>query len=198
MTSGIYMLTFPSGRTYIGKSINIPNRWVQHRDKLSRGTAAKLMQDEFNRFGDFEGEVLFECHPDHIDILEAMFISRIKPELNGTAPADPFEGLTPPEIDSIANWFHQSTIEHVTSIITITEALERIKELHKDAVKQIESLSAYRSKEEIETTVGFRIIKLQKELEEEQAKNRDLTSSLKLAIQRINYLSIPWWKKVFI
>lgn len=74
MTCGIYQLTFQSGMLYIGQSVNIENRWAQHFDKFQKGTAAKSMQQEFNRVGSPSAEILLVCHKDHLDMMETMYI----------------------------------------------------------------------------------------------------------------------------
>lgn len=78
MTSGIYRLTFRSGSYYIGKSINIENRFNQHLENLSKNKAAKSVQAEYDTYGTPRAEILYECHPDHIDLMEtvALFIMR--------------------------------------------------------------------------------------------------------------------------
>lgn len=38
MTSGIYSITAPDGRVYIGQSMYIELRFGYHRDRLNRGT----------------------------------------------------------------------------------------------------------------------------------------------------------------
>ena len=88
MTSGIYRLTFSSGKYYVGKSLDIPTRWKQHFNKFALGKAARPMQLEFDRCGPPQTEVLFECHKDHIDILEEWLIDQLKgPDmLNTTYP----------------------------------------------------------------------------------------------------------------
>ena len=90
MTTGIYLLVFSSGKYYIGQSVDIDNRWKQHYDKLSKGTAAKPMQAEYNRHGLPTAKVLLECHRDHLDMMEGMFItSNLGPKmLNTTIPAE--------------------------------------------------------------------------------------------------------------
>lgn len=75
MTSGIYKLTFKDGSIYIGKSSNIDKRWSQHSKAMLKGTHTKKIQEAFAKFGDPKFEVIFECHPDHIDIMEGYFIN---------------------------------------------------------------------------------------------------------------------------
>ena len=53
MTIGIYSITHvASGRTYIGKSANIENRFVAHRTMLKHGTHSnRLLRGDVERFG---------------------------------------------------------------------------------------------------------------------------------------------------
>lgn len=76
MASGIYKLTFEDGSIYIGKSIDIERRWKEHSNKFIKCTAAKDLQHKFNCYGEPEFDVLHECHPDHIDLLESIYIDR--------------------------------------------------------------------------------------------------------------------------
>lgn len=90
MSSGIYKLTFSSGRYYIGKSVNIDKRWDQHWKALCKGTHAKALQAEFDKFGEPQAEVMIYAHEDHIDILEGFLINAYWVSgyiLNTTRPA---------------------------------------------------------------------------------------------------------------
>lgn len=75
MSSGIYKLTFKDGSIYIGKSVDVSKRWSQHSKAMLKGTHTKKMQEIFDEYGSPEYEIIFECHPDHIDILEGYFIN---------------------------------------------------------------------------------------------------------------------------
>src|SRR5665647_1156020 len=112
MTSGVYKLTFSSGKTYIGKSINIDNRWKQHADKFAKGKAATNMQAEYDICGYPTGSIMCECHDDHIDTVEACFINRFQPELNGTYPPDPFVGIYDDAFKDLFSKLHLSTVGH--------------------------------------------------------------------------------------
>jgi hypothetical protein len=74
MISGIYKLTFSSGKIYIGKSENVELRWQQHQASFQKGTHSKKMQCEYNQHGTPDYEVLLYVHPDHIDIYESIYI----------------------------------------------------------------------------------------------------------------------------
>ena len=74
-TSGIYKLSFASGMTYVGQSVDVHERYKQHLESMRKGTAAYLVQKEYNVCGVPEFSVLQVCHPDHLDELEAWYIS---------------------------------------------------------------------------------------------------------------------------
>lgn len=127
MTSGVYKLTFPSGRIYIGKSINIENRWKQHAESFRKGKAATLLQQEYNRYGFPDGSILFECHEDHMDIAEETLIYRERPELNGTrgrdrleVPASKAEHIAG---ENMSDLFQLSTLDHITEILRLRKLL---------------------------------------------------------------------------
>lgn len=78
MDSGIYLLKFgPSnkGKYYIGKSNNIERRWKEHINKFNKGTAPKELQNAYNTYGMPEFTILLECHEDHIDLMESIYIA---------------------------------------------------------------------------------------------------------------------------
>lgn len=75
MTTGIYKLTFSSGKIYIGQSVEIESRWNQHFDKFRKGTASKQMQNEFAKSGFPYTSILMVCHKDHLDMMESMYIN---------------------------------------------------------------------------------------------------------------------------
>lgn len=155
MNSGIYKLTFPDGSIYIGKSVDIPKRWSQHTKALTKGTHTKRMQDVYNKYGTPKYEVIFECHPDHIDILETYFINRYWSDtiLNTTKPADiSDEGHRILEQCADFVW-DMSTFEHIqkwSDALDTIEELERTVECSEDAqvLLKLEKMLA-ESKEEI-------------------------------------------------
>jgi len=194
MTSGIYTLTFSSGNNYIGKSVNIENRWKQHNDKLMKGTAASNMQAEFNKYGTPEGKVIFQCHADHIDLVEACFINRLKPTLNATYPTDPFLGIYDTLYDDLMGMLHMSTIEHVDSLIQLntvhTETLGNVYSL----TEEVNYLLKKRSKEELKSDVNKRINSYINCIAEREATIKLLTEANAMLSQK---LALPWWKKLF-
>lgn len=195
MNSGVYKLTFNSGKFYIGKSVDIPTRWQQHGDSFGKCIAAKLMQAEFDNYGAPTGEVLVRCHPDHIDIVEACLIARLQPELNTSRPPDPFEGID--NIWDIFEALDKSTIDHLRIIYDYSVQINSHGKLFQEASKslegmsrQIEYLEKERSLEEIQVDKHNRILSLERVLKE-VVDERDA-----LLIEKTQK-SIPWWKKIF-
>jgi len=141
MTSGIYQLTFPSGNFYIGKSVDIEKRWEQHWNKFSKGKHTANMQAEFNKYGDYKCKVIFYCHVDHIDIAEETFISRLRPTLNGTFPADRLHGYYNESFDLICSYFDRSTVEHILELEDCKNrvaVLERCKDAATEYIVHLE------------------------------------------------------------
>lgn len=139
MTSGIYKLTFPDGSIYIGKSVDIQKRWSQHNKALTKGTHTKRMQEVYNKFGPPKYEVIFECHPDHIDILETYFINKYWSGtiLNSTRPAD----INDNGLKILSECAHYvwdlSTFEHIqrwSDTLDKVEELQDTIEASKDAI----------------------------------------------------------------
>lgn len=62
MTCGVYKLEFKgTDKVYIGKSINIEQRFVLHRSKFNRGIHTVKLQNAFNTFGMPVLHILVEC-----------------------------------------------------------------------------------------------------------------------------------------
>lgn len=197
MTSGIYQLTFPDGRRYIGKSINVEERWAQHVDKMQKGTAAKNMQEAWNKFLTFDSEVIFECHPDHIDIMEECLISRIQPELNGTRPNDRLPGIHGETFHNIIKYFRYSTVDHINTMLDLQSRLNTANTNIENLEESLEEAETQRTKEEIEADVAGRIKSLEEDCELLVTENEDLILDIKSLRKQIEYLNRPWWKKLF-
>ncbi len=197
MTSGVYKLTFPSGRTYIGKSINIEERWKQHQDKFNKGTAAKNMQAEWDAYSQFSPEILFECHPDHIDIVESFYISRNRPELNSTRPSDPLDGINGDELDAFSKWLHRSTLEHTEILNELTNRLEVTLAVNDDLMAELDDANKRRTKEEIQTVVGKKLVAMTAEKDSLAYDIRVLEGNITDLKSKIKKLELPWWKRMF-
>lgn len=188
MTSGVYQLTFSSGATYIGKSVDITARWKQHANAFVKGKATEAMQAEFNKCGHPDGKVLFECHPDHIDLVEAVLIARCEPTLNSARPEDPFPGVD--DMTEIFSLLGVSTHEHVNKIVELSDKyikeLENIERLN----KEIALLKIARTEREVNVEKDRKIAALRND-------NATLVARIKEVQTMLVYHAQPWWKKLF-
>lgn len=187
MASGIYRLTFSSGKYYVGKSLDLETRWKQHFNKFATGKAARPMQLEYDRCGLPETEVIFQCHRDHIDILEELLIEQFKgPDmLNTTYPVC---DLTD-EVAILINRSHEllraSTFEHLEMIHASQDLIDSA-ELAKETAER--ALETYKSK-------GYIIDDDYKDLLKLTNKFKDRYFEHKTELQRLQKLS--WWDRLF-
>ena len=82
---GIYKITNKiNGKSYIGQSVDIKRRFMEHRTPRGQATSIKLAIKKYGK-DNFSFEVLEECSPDALDEREIWWISELKPEYNRTA-----------------------------------------------------------------------------------------------------------------
>lgn len=82
---GIYKISSPSGKFYIGSSSNIHSRWIAHRSELSRGKHCNLpLQRAYNKYGDqaIVFEVLTFCSREEPLEIEQKYIDELNPHYN--------------------------------------------------------------------------------------------------------------------
>lgn len=190
MTSGIYKLTFKSGRFYIGKSVDIPARWRQHYDKLRKGMGAVRLQIEFNRYHDYNQEVLLECHPDHIDIMETYFINYSNKELmlNTTFPAPLSRAEYQPILENLGT-LKFSTSDHISSLANQNAEIKTLQlEVSKLKAKPAVIIKEYGDS----TTL---IQELQAEIDELEIENEYLLS--RLQIIKGSTKKTGWFRSIF-
>ena len=199
MNSGVYELKFASGRTYIGKSINITERFKQHMDKFRKGTAAKAMQNEYDHYGPPDINVLVLCHPDHIDNVESWLIDRNNPELNTTRPPNPFSNVN--NIEEVLGMLHMSRVEHINQIAALDNecaktcnlVTELNDELH-NAEEYIIKLKRLRSRQELEADILDRIYALEQTLDRERKESQ---ARIHCLTKIVDHYKQPWWKRWF-
>jgi len=82
MTCGIYCITAPDGKKYVGQSVNIERRWKDHR--ISPRQTSRLIES-FSIYG-VEGhqfEVLEECSEDNLLYLEKQWQEKLNTCVDG-------------------------------------------------------------------------------------------------------------------
>lgn len=187
MASGIYRLTFSSGKYYVGKSLDLETRWKQHFNKFATGKAARPMQLEYDRCGLPQTEVIFDCHKDHIDILEELLIEQLKgPDmLNTTYPVCDLTDEVATLINSSRELLQASTFEHLKMIHASQDLVDRA-ELAKETAER--ALETYKSE-------GYIIDKDYTDLLELTNVFKDRYFTHKTELQRLQKLS--WWDRLF-
>jgi hypothetical protein len=136
MNSGIYKLLFPSGKYYIGQTNNFKRRWEEHFEKMKRGKAARNMQAEYDKWGFPACDVLFECHPDHLNLMEPFFIEGANGP-NMLNSSKPITG-TAEELEILSN----NEIALKSSTATICLALRQKHDECTKLFKELQSLKA--------------------------------------------------------
>lgn len=76
-TTGIYKFTFANGHYYIGQSIYIRRRQLQHIKAMCEGNHTnERVQHCFNKYGLPEFEVLLECNKEDLNTTETKYIAK--------------------------------------------------------------------------------------------------------------------------
>lgn len=85
MSSGIYMITSPSGKRYIGSGVDLRRRWSTHKYRLRLGDHPNPgLRNAWLKYGE-EGlvfEVIELCDREIVIEREQFFIDTMKPEYN--------------------------------------------------------------------------------------------------------------------
>jgi len=190
MKSGIYNLNFNNKRAYIGKSVDLERRQLEHINKLQKGTHTKKLQEAYSIHGTPSFDVLLYCHEDHIDVYEiAYIINNLDIDLlNTTIPKRP-------PIEEMAVLLNNmdkavySTAEHICMILDADEHMLELEATIRDSNKLYNDLVAT-GVQTPKATKGI-IKELEHGIKLRQATNE----GLKLKIQQLNNRN--WYERLF-
>ena len=187
MAAGIYRLTFSSGKFYIGKSLDLETRWKQHFNKFATGKAARPMQIEYDRCGLPQTEVIFNCHQDHIDIMEEWLIDQFKcaDMLNTTYPKLERTDEIVELINNNHDLLNLCTWDHLKIIVNAEELVNKTTDAKEQAE---EALELYKSE-------GYIIDQDYKDLLAIANKFQERAAERKAELCRLEKLS--WWDRLF-
>jgi hypothetical protein len=187
MASGIYRLTFSSGKFYIGKSLDLETRWKQHFNKFATGKAARPMQVEYDRCGLPETEVLVYCHKDHIDILEELLIDQEKTldMLNTTYPQVDRTDEVAILINKSRELLHLSTLEHLE---IIHKAQDKIDDARAAEAQAQQAVADYKNRGYIMDEDYLEAVELANEFQVRATKRKQ-------ELERLQNLG--WWDRLF-
>lgn len=138
MNSGIYLLKFQTGDTYIGQAKDFNTRWARHDREMLQGKHTKLVQDAYNRSGcvlPSKHKILI-CHPDWLDYYEALLILQEAPPLNTQSPR-PMSESTKRALVAL----HERG-DAVVGILDSLGELEKLQEICTDLRSELEALQA--------------------------------------------------------
>ena len=84
MISGVYTITAPSGRFYVGSAVNFATRWSIHKHHLKNSTHHnKPLQAAWNKYGDaLVFKKIIACSPENTVFYEQLAIDGLKPQMN--------------------------------------------------------------------------------------------------------------------
>ena len=85
MKSGVYVITAPSGKRYIGSATSLKTRKAVHWHQLQRGVHHNAhLQRSWRRYGGvgFDFRVLLVCEKEHLLMYEQRLIDGLHPEFN--------------------------------------------------------------------------------------------------------------------
>lgn len=86
MNTGVYKISFPSGKFYIGSTtVSFHTRWQHHRNMLKRSVHVNpMLQRAFNKYGDANMvfEVYLRCEKHECREFEQIAMDMLRPEYN--------------------------------------------------------------------------------------------------------------------
>lgn len=83
--SGIYTITSPSGKQYVGSAVNFQRRWKKHRQEMRDGSHHNQpLGHAFKKYGleQLEFSVLLLCRKEDLVLFEQRAIDILKPQYN--------------------------------------------------------------------------------------------------------------------
>jgi group I intron endonuclease len=83
-TCGIYSITTPNGNTYVGSSICVERRFVEHKSMLKRNCHhSNRLQKAYNRHGDgLVFKIIHVCETKDLLVCESEFMKKLNAKLN--------------------------------------------------------------------------------------------------------------------
>ena len=188
MKSGIYKLTFKSGRAWIAKTKELDTIWERLQKLMLSDSAPDRLQDEYNISGMPEYEVLLACHEDHIDFLEVLYRAKFRPHLNPATVANDSD------LDIAFNnleLFTYSTLEHIT---LIKKALDSAAAWEKISTRWEDNSNKWR--EAAESAIE-KLTKQEEVIDRKIGVIDALTNIATTLLEVKNQVNKPWYKKLW-
>lgn len=135
MNTGIYSISSPSGKFYIGSAVSFNHRWGVHRHLLRKGTHySKQLQRAFNKYGEvgLVFKKLLICSKEDLIFYEQRAVDILKPVYNSCVVVNSQLGLkrspeTCVKMSMDRKGFKQS-LEHVANRVAKNTGKKRTPE----------------------------------------------------------------------
>lgn len=151
MSAGIYLLKFNgTDKVYIGKSINLENRFGSHLAAMKNGSSPKKLLDAYVTYGEPEFHILQVCtEQDNINALEKTYIIEFDSVANGfnTSPGGDIGNISPGDLNGRSVATNSQYIDALRLLVTTTLSTREIAEkcnLTQSIVSHISSMDAHR------------------------------------------------------
>ncbi len=131
---GIYKITNPEGKIYIGKSKNIYTRFLNHKSRKSMKYWRSKLTNSYDTYGfnNHKFEIIFECDEEYLLIYEAYFINKYNSIENGLNTAAPNIDISIIKKDPIEiEMGHIKDIKKNHKIFKVTASKEEFKTIKK-------------------------------------------------------------------
>lgn len=171
MNSGIYKFYFPDDSFYIGRSYDFEKRWKQHRDSMVKNKHTPKIQEKYKTYGFPTFEVVTTCHPDHCDIVETLFITKLWKEhshrmLNASIPTELSSDYWNRLVE-VAEYLPLGTLELMEKLKSLELKLDsdaltkQLKELESEVEEWREMYSSYVDEAEKNLALEKRVLELE-------------------------------------
>lgn len=192
MTTGIYKLIFAPGVEYIGKAINIENRWEEHATSFLRNKAAAKMMAAFKEYGYPEGEIIATCHKDHIDFMECYYIDRERPKLN-TQVCDSISDEDFKIVEEMLMMLGYSTVDHLAIMKQMGITIKNLEDELADTQQDVDRLQQEFDEKHAALEAVMEMKNLSRRYEDNLAEKNQIIATLQ---QQLAQKQIPWYKKL--
>ena len=115
MQTGVYKITSPSGKMYIGSAINFNTRWKSHLGRLRNSKHhSRALQSAYKKYG--EGNLIFNiilfCSKENLIMYEQLAIDNFKPTYNMSPTAGSVLGVKHTEEMKLSNSLKQKIAQN--------------------------------------------------------------------------------------
>lgn len=149
MTVGIYKLTFADNSIYIGQSVNIEKRIINHLCEMRKDNSSIKLQKAYNLYGSPLLEILEECSLEKLDKLEIEYIQKFNSQNCGLNTSSgghsSYKGYSTNEY-SIEDY--KEVLFYLTNTLLTIQDIVDITEVSSTVVKKMSSLEGYQWLEE--------------------------------------------------